>query len=87
MHLSLIPEPEEDDDNVFEDPEEEETATTTSSPALLQFTQSLTAINSLVVGVRVMQAKKAFLSKLYNPRTCFGVEKCKAGGENLVALT
>ena len=76
------------DDNVFKDRDEEETATITlsneaivaKSPALRQFSQSLTAINSLVVGVRVVQAKKAFLSKLSKPRAPLGVEECKVEG-------
>ena len=76
------------DDDVFNDQElGQEIASTKSSssmvnrrPALIQFSRSLKAINSLVVGVRVVQAKKAFLSKLSSLRAPLGVEECKTEG-------
>ena len=76
------------DDDVFNDQElGQEIASTKSSssmvnrrPALIQFSRSLKAINSLVVGVRVVQAKKAFLSKLSSLRAPLGVEECRMEG-------
>ena len=76
------------DDDVFNDQElGQEIASTKSSssmvnrrPALIQFSRSLKAINSLVVGVRVVQAKKAFLSKLSKARAPLGEDECKAEG-------